>query len=109
MMTRTVRITTDGKGLEIEYDFDDKPSDYKQGWYCRDEKWFLTFDAVLREFHITKKALLKLLISTHYGGVNYGKLEIKSSVNTYNAKRFSIYSLDDLKQIIPQQKTVGRE
>ena len=63
-----------------------------QGWYLRDNKWFLTFGATLREFNISKEDLTQLLRTN--------KVEMRTLINSHNGKAFTVYSLEELKKLI---------
>ena len=71
----------------------------RDGWYQCGNEWYLTRDALQKQFHIAGRKLAKITATTHRGGVNEGKLRVVIRNNPNNGKSFIVYSLDDMKRL----------
>ena len=70
-----------------------KRRNYKQGWYELNDSDYLTRNAVMKHFHISRKTFDQIIASTQNGGVNEGKLRTETKTNPHNNRDFTLYKL----------------
>ncbi len=75
----------------------EKQKQWKQGWYFIDERWFLTEDAIQKEFKLTEHELAQLFIRTYKEGK---RIEVRRKENNYNFRKFDVYCRDDIDELI---------
>jgi hypothetical protein len=66
------------------------------GWYWQDARYWLTRDAVKKEFHVTEKQLTEAMAS--------GIVTVRTTmrINRYNDKYFTVYLHDDLAMLFQE-------
>jgi len=79
----------------------------RDGWYQLNGEWWLTWDALKKEFETTGKKIAEITITTRKGEVNEGRLRTTIGRNRYNNRAFVLYSFDDFTWLWQELKHEG--
>ena len=96
---KTTIFYEDDKPIIVkEYDFGDDKA--PAGWYKYHGEWFLTWDALKKEFKISTKHLVKIVLT------DKGECELRTVTfpNPHDEHTFKAYSLDDARQLVSQKQ-----
>ena len=79
----------------------------RQGWYCIDNQWWLTWDALQTEFNTTGKTIAEITLTTRKDGANEGRLRTVVRFNKYSDRGFVLYNLDDMNTLFKERLKQG--
>lgn len=95
--------------MEVTIMVSDPPQfgEIREGWYEIDNEWWLTRDAVLKEFKLSNKQLSAMVLATRNRTSGDPRLRTTIGRNPYNDRAFVLYSLDDLTVLWQEMKRKG--
>jgi len=79
----------------------------RQGWYQIDNEWWLTWEALQKEYHTTGQKIAEITLTTRKGGANEGRLRTVVRFNKYSERGFVLYSLDDVDKLFQERQKQG--
>jgi hypothetical protein len=88
--------------MEVIMTVSDPPAfgEVRDGWYEENPNdWFLTWDALCKEYHTAGKKIAEVTVTTRQGRINKGRLRTAIKLNPHNNKYFIVYSLDDFDKL----------
>jgi hypothetical protein len=79
---------------EVTQKMSDSPrgDEWKPGWHMRDDVWYLTKDAIKREFKLSKDELRQIIEDKY--------IENRALTNFHNGEVFTVYRLEHVKAML---------